>query len=57
MNVKELKKMLEYYPEDLEVWSLCEGYGNAFVTDREDIRLVTTKDDGVKKVVLLIGKE
>lgn len=57
MNIKELKALLEYYPEDLEVWSLCEGYGNAFVTEREDIRLVIENDGGVRKVVLLIGKE
>lgn len=57
MNVKELKALLEIYPDDLEVWSLCEGYGNAFVTDREDVRLETEYDNGVKKVILLVGKK
>lgn len=59
MNIKELKRVLEEYPENMEVWVLCEGYGNAFPATRADIRLSREKHgtyDSVKEV-LLIGME
>lgn len=55
MNVKELKRILEEYQEDTEVWVLCEGYGNAFPATRADIKLSREKHrtyDSVKEVLL-----
>lgn len=59
MNIKELKRVLEEYPENMEVWVLCEGYGNAFPATRADIKLSRENYgtyDSVKEV-LLIGME
>lgn len=59
MNIKELKEILNEYNEELEVWVLCEGYGNAFPATRADIKLSREKHrtyDSVKEV-LLIGME
>lgn len=59
MNIKELKEILNEYKEEMEVWVLCEGYGNAFPATRADIRLSREKHatyDSVKEV-LLIGME
>ncbi len=37
MNVKELKALLDTFPEDLEVWAACEGYGNVFPIKDTDV--------------------
>lgn len=58
MNIKELKEILEEYPEDLEVWAFCEGYGNPFPAKREDIKLSWEQHSyGPPEEVLLIGIE
>lgn len=57
MNVKELKEMLDLYPDELEVWSFCAGYGNSFPTQREDVSLEIEKDGEKRKVILLIGQK
>lgn len=58
MNIRDLKIILNQYPETLDVHVLCEGYGNEFPADRADIRLEPVTDiDGNPKVVLLIGKQ
>lgn len=59
MNIKELKEILEEYPEDLEVWALCSGYGNAFPANREDVKLCMERQYSHEdyKQVLLIGVE
>lgn len=59
MNVKELVKILKAYPEELEVWALCSGYGNAFPVKSEDIKLSMEREYSHEdyKQVLLIGIE
>ena len=37
MNVKELKALLDTFPEDLEVWAACEGYGNVFPLKESEV--------------------
>ena len=39
MNVKELKDLLDTFPEDLEVWAACEGYGNVFPLEASEVRI------------------
>lgn len=59
MTVKELLEILERYPEDLEVWAHCSGYGNAFPANREDVKLSMEREYSHEeyKQVLLIGIE
>lgn len=39
MNVKELKTLLDTFPEDLEVWAACEGYGNVFPLKESEVHI------------------
>lgn len=58
MNIRDLKIILNQYPETLDVHVLCEGYGSEFPAERGDIRLEPSTDsNGYPKVVLLIGKQ
>ena len=59
MNVKELVEILKEYPEDMEVWTLCSGYGNAFPAPREAVKLSMEREyiHEDYKQVLLIGIE
>ena len=59
MNVKELVKILREYPEELEVWALCSGYGNAFPANREDVKPSMEREYSHEdyRQVLLIGIE
>lgn len=57
MNVKELKVLLNIFPEDLEVWAACEGYGNVFPIKATDVcieRETMYRDIPPKEVLTII---
>ena len=59
MIVKELKEILNCYSDDLEVWVLCPGYGNAFPAKQEDVKISKEREYSNEeyKSVLLLGQE
>ena len=60
MNVKDLKLILDYYPDDTEIWVLCEGYGNPMKAEQEDIKLsselIGPYFSNEKKIVFCLGR-
>jgi hypothetical protein len=59
MNVKELVDKLNTLDQEMEVWVLCSGYGNAFPAQLNDVKFSQERErygDPYMRV-LLIGKE
>ena len=40
MLKKDLIELLSNYPDDMEVWAGCEGYGNLFPIQEHDIQVI-----------------
>lgn len=59
MKVKELLEKLNTLDQEMEVWVLCSGYGNAFPAHPSDVKFSQERERYGEpyKRVLLIGKE